>query len=69
MSKKRRKRNWIVELLDDAFKEKVSEKDFQIVEGISKYYSPVFFDEKNKQDIFLINIAYQIGKREGRKEI
>ena len=54
--------------MDKAFKESLSEEDYQIVMGLSKWYAPYFTGESTNSDSFLINIAYQIGKMEGRKD-
>ena len=53
--------------MDKAFKESLSEKDYQVVMGLSKWYAPYFTGESKNSDSFLINIAYQIGKMEGKK--
>lgn len=68
MSRKNKRRNWVVSMLEEAFRAWVSERDYQIVQGIQKYYNPVFSGKNEEADLFLVNIAYQIGKMEGRKE-
>ena len=62
-----KRRDWISEKMDKAFKESLSEKDYQVVMGLSKLYAPYFTGESKNSDSFLINIAYQIGKMEGKK--
>ncbi len=68
MSRKNKRRNWVVSMLEETFRAWVSERDYQIVQGIQKYYNPVFSGKNEEADLFLVNIAYQIGKMEGRKE-
>lgn len=71
MSKKKQDRNkwreWVLDQMEDAFKAPVSERDYRIINEISKRYNPLFFGKVGTEDWFLINIAYQIGKTEGRK--
>ena len=62
-----KRRDWIFEKMDKAFKESMSEKDYQVVMGLSKWYASYFTGESKNSDSFLINIAYQIGKMEGKK--
>ena len=62
-----KRRDWIFEKMNKAFKESMSEKDYQVVMGLSKWYAPYFIGESKNSDSFLINIAYQIGKMEGKK--
>lgn len=66
--KENKRREWITKRMDTAFKKSLSEKDYQIIMGISKWYAPYFTDESKNVDSFLINIAYQIGKMEGEKK-
>ena len=51
--KENRRREWITKKMD---------------KGLSKWYAPYFTGESTYSDSFLINIAYQIGKMEGRKD-
>ena len=66
--KENRRREWITEKMDKAFKESLSEEDYQIVMGLSKWYAPYFTGESTNSDSFLINVAVEIGKMGGRKE-
>ena len=66
--KEKKRREWIIKKMDKAFKKSLSEEDYQIVMGLSKWYAPYFTGESKNTDSFLINIAYQIGKMEGRKD-
>lgn len=66
--KENKRREWIIKKMDKAFKKSLSEEDYQIVMGLSKWYVPYFTGESKNTDSFLINIAYQIGKMEGRKD-
>lgn len=65
--KENKRREWISKKMDKAFKKSLSEEDYQIVMGLSKWYAPYFTGESKNTDSFLINIVYQIGKMEGRK--
>ncbi len=73
MSKKKQDRNkwrdWILDRMEDAFKANLTERDYRIINEIEKRYNPLFFGKIGNDgvDRFLINIAYQIGKMEGRK--
>lgn len=66
--KENKRREWIIKKMDKAFKKSLSEEDYQIVMGLSKWYAPYFTGESKKTVCVLINIAYQIGKMEGRKD-
>lgn len=66
--KENKRREWITKKMDKAFKKSLSEEDYQIVMGLSKWYASYFTGESKNTDSFLINIAYQIGKMEGRKD-
>ena len=66
--KENKRREWIIKKMEKAFKKSLSEEDYQIVIGLSKWYAPYFTGESKNTGSFLINIAYQIGKMEGRKD-
>lgn len=68
MTRKQLRRGWVMELLEEAFKKSLTERDYQIVRGIQKYY-PLSFSNNtnNKPDLILINLAYQIGKAENSR--
>jgi len=55
--------------MEDAFKANLTERDYRIINEIEKRYNPLFFGKLGTDgvDRFLINIAFQIGKMEGRK--
>lgn len=68
MEENQLRRGWVLDLLEEAFKKSLTERDYQIVRGIQKYY-PLSFsgNTDNKPDLMLINLAYQIGKAENNR--
>lgn len=66
MKRTNKRKEWILDLLFSGFKANLDERDYQIVKGIQKYYHTLTGKPETVPDLFLINIAYQIGKAENK---